>query len=363
MMKYGLSFLPDVSPDIKAPLAYYRDALALCEMADQSGLETVKITEHYMNPYGGYCPDPLMFLTAVAMRTKRVRLMTGGVVAAWHHPIRLASRLAMLDVMSKGRLDVGFVRAFLPYEFDAFGIPMDESRSRYELTIRAVDRLLAEEKVTEETPYFNFNEVSILPPAFQTPRPPIWCAAAVSEESFRWAGAQGYDLMVAFSYHPIDTLAAKIALFRNENPTGRVTVFVPLVIDKNHARAVERGSYYLKRYHSVWAEAADSWKDRESTQYLPAYAQLSDFLRSADYSYMNGVGSVFFGDPKFVIERTRWLIEELRPYQLLWNLDIGGMPFAIAGNTLQLFVEHVLPEVAGLAADGSEDLRLVGQTG
>ena len=169
--------------------------------------------------------------------------------------------------------------------------------------------------------------------------------------------------MVAFSYHPIETLAAKIQLFRDENPTGRVTVFVPLVIDKNHAKAVERGSFYLKRYHSVWANAADSWKHRESTQYLPAYGQLSDFLRKADYSYMNGVGSVFFGDPKYVIERTQWLLAELRPYQLLWNLDIGGMPFPIAGNTLQMFIEDVLPEVGGWVADESEDSRLVGHTG
>lgn len=60
-------------------------------------------------------------------------------------------------------MDAGFGRAWLPYEFDAFQVPMDESRPRYEATIEAVVRLWSEEKVTEDTPYFSFTDATSLP--------------------------------------------------------------------------------------------------------------------------------------------------------------------------------------------------------
>src|SRR6185312_9074176 len=106
----------------------------------EAGFDYVKMTEHYLGNYGGYCPSPLTFLAAVAGQTSRIRLMTGCVLPAFHHPVQLAAHTAMLDALSGGRLDVGFARAWLPYEFQALGVPLDSSRDRFEATIRAVLR-------------------------------------------------------------------------------------------------------------------------------------------------------------------------------------------------------------------------------
>ena len=107
------------------------------------------MTEHYLKPYGGYSPSPLMFLAAAAAQTKSIRLMTGGIQASFHHPIQLAAEAAQLDAISNGRLELGFARAFLPYEFEAFGIDLDSSKARFQQTIDATVRLLAEESVSE----------------------------------------------------------------------------------------------------------------------------------------------------------------------------------------------------------------------
>src|SRR6266545_1095454 len=116
-MQVGLSFLPDCRPHDKSGADYYRDALNLCRIADDAGFGYVKMTEHYLHPYGGYCPSPATFLAAVGAQTSSIRLMTGGVIPSYHHPVQLASQLAMVDALSGGRLDVGMARGYLPYEF------------------------------------------------------------------------------------------------------------------------------------------------------------------------------------------------------------------------------------------------------
>lgn len=93
MMRFGVSFLPDSSTETKSPADYYSEALALCDTAEKGELDYVKMTEHYLHPYGGYCPSPIQFLTAIAARTKNIRLMTGCILPAFHHPIQLAAEL------------------------------------------------------------------------------------------------------------------------------------------------------------------------------------------------------------------------------------------------------------------------------
>src|SRR5438067_12875426 len=112
-MQFGLSFLPDATPRTKSPADYYRDAVEFSVKADQAGLQFVKMTEHYLHAYGGYCPSPIAFLSGVATRTRRIRLLTGGILPVFHHPLQLAAETSMLDAISGGRAEVGFARAYL----------------------------------------------------------------------------------------------------------------------------------------------------------------------------------------------------------------------------------------------------------
>ena len=114
--------------------------------------------------YGGYSPNPLIFLTAVALRTKRARIITGAVLPVFNNPLKLAGEIGMVDAISKGRLDVGFARAFLPHEFQRFGISPDESVARFREGLEQVELLLTQENVSHEGKFHS----SRRPPA---PRP------------------------------------------------------------------------------------------------------------------------------------------------------------------------------------------------
>src|SRR5262249_29188880 len=132
LMRFGLNFFPSFRLSDMSTAEYYQQVIALSEQADALGYHSIKAVEHYFNDYGGHTPSPLILLPALAARTRRIRLITGAVIPAFTHPIKLAGELAMVDNVSQGRLDAGFGRAFIPDEFDAYGIPMDESRARFE---------------------------------------------------------------------------------------------------------------------------------------------------------------------------------------------------------------------------------------
>jgi alkanesulfonate monooxygenase SsuD/methylene tetrahydromethanopterin reductase-like flavin-dependent oxidoreductase (luciferase family) len=117
-MRYGIICFPTCCSSQKSAAEYGAESLSLTQRADELGFRSVKAVEHYANPYGGYRPSPIPFLAAAAQRTERIRLVTGAVVPAFTHPVRLASELTLLDALSGGRLGVGFARAFLPHEFD-----------------------------------------------------------------------------------------------------------------------------------------------------------------------------------------------------------------------------------------------------
>ena len=119
-MQFGLQFFPDVRPDQKSGSDYFRDALRLAEESEKLGFSHIRIVEHYFHYYGGYSPNPMLFLAAAAQRTRRARLVTGAVLPIFNHPLKLAGEIGMLDAISDGRLDVGFARAFLPHEFRRF---------------------------------------------------------------------------------------------------------------------------------------------------------------------------------------------------------------------------------------------------
>lgn len=100
----------------------------------------MRTVEHYFHPYGGYTPNPIVFLAAASQRTRRARLVTGAVLPAFNHPLKVAGEAGMLDAISGGRLDLGLARAFLPHEFARFGVSLDESRSRYQEGVEQIRR-------------------------------------------------------------------------------------------------------------------------------------------------------------------------------------------------------------------------------
>ncbi len=356
--RFGLSFLPDAAPDTRSPKTWFADALSLADLADEAGLAYVKMTEHYLHPYGGYCPSPLAFLAAVAARTRRIRLMTGCLLPVFHHPLQLAAETAMVDAISEGRLDIGFARAYLPYEFDAFGIPLDESRERFQATVETVIRLWTEESVTAQGPGFRFEGATSLPRPVQKPHPPVFVAAVSSPESFGWIGRKGLGLLITTGNASPSYVAEMANLYRDSfqapvpapaegAPARRapeVVVSMPLYVGETAERATAEADYYLKRYYAVWGSATKAWDHVHSRAYY-GYTGLSQRLTQMTPERMRQAGNAIVGSPEQVAEQIQRMQEILRADALIWQIDFGAMPGELSRNSLIRFVERVLPRL------------------
>lgn len=349
-MRFGLSFLPDATPTTQSASDYFAACLALADLAEAGGLDSVKMTEHYLEPYGGYCPSPFAFLAAVAARTTRLRLITGGVLPVFHHPVQLASEASMLDALSGGRLEVGFARAYMPYEFDAFGIPMDEARERFVAAVDAIVRLWTEVDVSIESPFFAFCHATVLPRPTQAPHPPVWVAASLSPQSCDWIGRAGYGLMATNLLANPGFLADLIGVYRSacraaHGPgVDRLVLSIPLYVAESDQLAFTAGQHYLGRYLAVWGAAASSWRGRSSTAY-PHYEHMADVIGQAEPERLRQQGNVVFGSPERVVDRIEALQARYGVDEILWQIDFGAMPYDAACRNLSCFVERVLPRL------------------
>ncbi|MFY9488705.1 MAG: LLM class flavin-dependent oxidoreductase [Solirubrobacterales bacterium] len=350
-MEHGLSFLPD-SDGLSGPSApdYFSMALDLARIADEGGLSHVKMTEHYMRAYGGFCPSPLSFLSAVAAVTTRVRLMTGCLLPVFHHPVQLASETAMVDAISQGRLDVGFARAYLPYEFDALGVAMDGSRERFDLTVDLVRRLWSGECISVESEHFNFENVETLPRPVQSPGPPVWVAAVMSQKSFVNAGRNGFGLLITPSISPLTEVAELVTTYRDnfrpqrEGDVPRVFASLPLFVGRDDADAAAIADPLLRRYLDVWAQSTDSWSTRGSSDYR-GYTGMSYAVRSMTPEKMRSVGGAIVGGPEAVVERIGQVAETLAVDGFLWQVDFGAVSADIARSSVERLIESVIPKL------------------
>ena len=125
-MQFGVQYFPAVDETDKSAADYFAECLDIAEEGEELGLTHARTVEHYFNRYGGYSTNPIVFLSAASQRTKTMRLVTGAVLPVFNHPFKLAGEIAMLDGISRGRVDIGFARAFLLHEFRRFGISPDE---------------------------------------------------------------------------------------------------------------------------------------------------------------------------------------------------------------------------------------------
>ncbi len=316
----------------------------------------MRTVEHYFRTYGGLTPSPIVFLTAVAALTKRVRLVTGAVIPIFNHPIKIAGETAMLDCISHGRLDVGFGRAFLPEEFDAFQRNMDESRARFEGGIEAVRRLWTETDVVYEDDFYKFGPVTSSPRPVQKPHPPIGIAAVGTPASFDWTGQQGYRMMVVPYLSKFENMQANLKRYRDafaashpDRPIPPVQMSFHMHVAPTDAQAIAEATAPMDQYIGSFRESAAVWQQRASADY-PGYAEV---IRELDTMTMDRVlreHRAFVGSPETVTEQVRHVLEvfgDMEPsLQLLW----GNMPYEQAERSLRLFAAEVAPRFADAPA-------------
>jgi alkanesulfonate monooxygenase SsuD/methylene tetrahydromethanopterin reductase-like flavin-dependent oxidoreductase (luciferase family) len=350
-MQFGVQFFPDVKPEEKSGEAYFSEALDLAEEADRLGYTHIRIVEHYFHYYGGYSPNPIVFLAAAAQRTRRARLVTGAVLPAFNHPLKLAGEIAMLDALSHGRLDVGFARAFLPHEFRRFGRSPDESVARFREGVEQVDLLLTRENVTHRGRFHTIDNTTSLPRPTQQPRPKFYVAALNTPDSFEFAGRMGYSVMgIAFVAAKLRPLldAYRAAWKAAGHPgTGEVMLAFHLYCEPDGERARVFAAPFLDRYLASLADAASDWLDGRTSKDYPGYDKVIAGLRASNAAEQIASGAAWIGSPDEIAAAIARLRDDFGGFEhASLQVNFNAMPFVPALASMRLFAREVMPRFA-----------------
>src|SRR6185312_1562578 len=181
--------------DRNVPLeSVYDRALERFGIMDRTGYDAVWLAEHHFSSFS-VCPSVHMMGTMAAAQTEKLRIGTAVSLAPFYHPLRLAEEVALLDVLSAGRVNWGAGRGFSVGEFSAFGIPVEESAPRFRETVEIVLKAWREERLSYEGEFYSFENVELLPKPMQKGGPPVWLAAT-SESAIDWAASKGFSILM-----------------------------------------------------------------------------------------------------------------------------------------------------------------------
>ena len=190
-MKFGVFDHLDASG---APLAeFYEHRLRLAEAYDRIGIHALHIAEHHATPLG-MSPSPSVFLSAVAQRTKRLRMGPLVYTLALYHPLRLADEICMLDQLSGGRFELGVGRGVSPIEIEYFGFDPAKSQAMYLEAYQVILQALRGGTLSFEGSYYRFKDVPLQLAPLQRPHPPIWYGLS-NPESAEFAADNKFNVV------------------------------------------------------------------------------------------------------------------------------------------------------------------------
>lgn len=334
---------------------YARD-LALARLAEPLGFESVWSVEHHFTDYT-MCPDVMQFLTYMAACTEHVQLGSMVCVLPWHDPMRVAEQIAMLDVMSGGRVILGIGRGTGRVEFEGFRVEMPEARRRFaesaEMILDGLDR-----GYCEYDGEFVRQPRKDIRPRPEKPFRGRTYAAAVSSESAEIMAKMGVGLLIVPQkpWHVVhDELATYRGTYREATGEEAPSPYVAgwTFVDESADRAEELARKYIGGY---WDSVIDHYEfDQDHLKHTPGYefhGQMYDLLnrpngkeRMTDFF----VDLQVWGTPDQVIEKITSIQNNTYNDAYMAVFSYAGMPADEAERNVRLFAAKVMPELKAMA--------------
>jgi alkanesulfonate monooxygenase SsuD/methylene tetrahydromethanopterin reductase-like flavin-dependent oxidoreductase (luciferase family) len=182
-------------PGKRVPIeTVYERAFQRIDVMERTGYDAVWLAEHHFSTYS-VCPSIHMMGTHIAARTERLRIGTAVSLAPFYQPLRLAEEVALLDVLSGGRVNWGVGRGFDPTEYKNFGIDKEESYPRFREAVELVLKAWTSERLNFQGQFHQFEDLEVLPKPLQKPHPPVWLAAT-SAGAVEWCAEHGYSILM-----------------------------------------------------------------------------------------------------------------------------------------------------------------------
>ncbi len=347
-MDVGLFSELQCPPD-KPVAEAYREIVEQGELADQLGFHSFWLAELHFTRDFSVMPAPQLVASAIAARTRRLRLGIGVHILPVHHPLRLAEEGATLDILSNGRFDFGAGRGH-PFTrvYEGFAVPFDESRQRFDECLEIVRRAWTEPSVTYKGNFFSFDDLEVVPKPVQKPHPPIYIGA-VSSGSFLSAGEHGYNVMCPAQVTPLPVIKEMLEGYRERarhSPSApRVSLLLPLFVAQNRkdAESIPRSSI-MSYYETIGRLMVQLMRRKGLPEQFKVYDQVSGFMKELTYERVLSDYAVC-GEPAAVCERLLQLGEELKLDEILAWINIGGLSHEQVSASMRLMAERVLPHL------------------
>src|SRR5919106_429107 len=171
----------------------FEESFNQVEAAEQLGMDAVWLAEHHFSPDRSVLASPIVIASAIASRTRRIRIGLAVQVLPLTNPLRVAEEAATVDHISKGRFDFGIGRSGLTKYYQGYNVPYAESRERFREALTVIRKAWDQETFSHEGLYHCFSNVRVGPRPYQQPHPPVHVAVS-SPDTFETVGRMGYAI-------------------------------------------------------------------------------------------------------------------------------------------------------------------------
>ncbi len=321
------------------------DLVTRVQTADRSGLDGWFFGEHHSDAGYSLIPSPNLLVATVAPTTERLRLGTMATILPYHHPLRVAEEIRLLDALSGGRIEIGLGRGGTPHERQAWGLAAEEVGDVFDAGCELLLRLLGEERIDYETAWWRGRSVAVVPEATQSPHPPLWLTA-VSDRSIERSAQMGLHCAASFSY--LEMLQARLDRYREAweehrpgQPPGKFSALALVVVAETEREAVRHGKEAMlaRLNHFVRVFSVASRRAGQD----PNRSTFSSRVSAMSFPELLHEGVVVFGSVDQCVEQ----LDRLRQtgIDVLVCSQVGGIDHDFADAALRLLGEEVIPKV------------------
>ena len=332
-------------PEGASPRQVLDETTEQVQYAESLGFYSAWLAEHHFTRYS-IGSSSLIVATHIAARTSTIRLGTAVLVSPLHNPIRLAEDTATLDVLSGGRLDVGFGRGTFGYEYGGFGVDPEESQERFRESLAVIQGLWTTPGFTHHGRYFDVDNVNLVPTVIQVPHPPIYIAASRSQSTLDFAVSTGHTLCIAVVQDTADSLdlcrrfVEQSAQAGFNVPKSHIPFF-----RYTHVAETEEEARRNTMERLNWVVDIMQWRNffRRGSE---VYQKMEDWRRTrlelpVSYEYLTENRAII-GTP----DQCAAKIGQLREQDIEYfgcNFDFGGMEHGKVLKSMKLFADEVMP--------------------
>ena len=326
----------------------FAQSFAQVDAAERFGLDVVWLAELHFLPERSVASAPLLLASAIAARTRRMKIGIAVQVLPLCHPLRLAEEVATLDHLSGGRLIFGVGRSGFPRTYEAYGISYAESRERFAEVFEILKRSWTGERFTFEGEFYKYRNIKVVPRPLQEPCPELRIAAT-SPDTYPAIGAMGLPIFVAVRLGTIEELGPNIAAYREAYRAaghpgqGEAYLRVPIYVGETEASARDVPEQSIMQFYRTLGQQIEDSASRAGARAIEQRAERGQALQTINYQDALR-DKVIVGTPESVTARLQDLIRKLGLNGVLAELNCGGLiPDEKVMRSLQLMCEEVAP--------------------